>query len=326
MDVSVTIVGWNRSDLLASCLRSVFATPRSVDYEVIVVDNASQDDSVAMVRAAFPQATLLASARNLGFARAQNQAIGVARGRYVLMLNPDATIRPDTIPTLLRLMARHPTVGALGCAEDRQRGLGTATSGAFLDYPSLARTSGENLWAALRPPRTVDLRWLLDPVRRWMGEELREVDVLEVAWCVGALLFVRREALAQVGGFDEQFFLFDEDLDLCRRMREAGWRIAFTTETRFSHVGGASSALRDDIGRIPGQSRRWYFQKHHGRVAAALFHLQHVILHQGLLAWRRRLGGWAAGSGGRVVEVAHDGERLGRRREHEPASLGTAQD
>ena len=96
MDVSVTIVNWNRAALLAQCLRSVFATPRTVEYEVIVVDNASDDDSVDMVRASFPDVRLIVNETNRGFASAQNQAMGAALGRYVLMLNNDATVEPDT--------------------------------------------------------------------------------------------------------------------------------------------------------------------------------------------------------------------------------------
>ena len=288
MDVSVTIVNWNRAALLAQCLRSVFATPRTVEYEVIVVDNASDDDSVDMVRASFPDVRLIVNETNRGFASAQNQAMRAALGRYVLMLNNDATVEPDTLHTLVRLMAEHPDVGALGCMERGQASLGTGTSGAFPTFPSLGRTVMENLWAVIHPPRSWDVGWLARPVHRWLGEELPEVDVLEVAWVVGALLMVRREVVAQVGGLDERFFLFDEDADLCRRIRSAGWVVAFTTRTSFAHHGGGSSALRSDIEKIRGQSRALYLRKHEGRLVAALSHVQHFVLVTCLLSWRRR--------------------------------------
>lgn len=295
MDVSVTIVSWNRAALLEQCLASVFATPRTIDYEVIVVDNASYDESVEMVRASFPGVRLIVNATNLGFGSAQNQAMAAARGRYVLMLNNDATVGPETLPTLVRLMDEHPDVGACGCPDGRQLSLGGATSGAFRSFPSLGRTVMENFWAVVRPPRSWDIGWLARPFHRWMGEELREVDLLEVAWVVAALLVVRREVIDEVGGFDEQFFLFDEDVDLCRRIRAAGWDVAFTTKTSFSHQGGASSALRSDIERVRGESRALYFRKHAGRGAAALSRIQHFALRSCLLAWRHRLERLARG-------------------------------
>jgi GT2 family glycosyltransferase len=288
MDVSVTIVNWNRAALLAQCLRSVFATPRTVEYEVIVVDNASDDDSVDMVRVSFPDVRLIVNETNRGFASAQNQALRAALGRYVLMLNNDATVEPDTVHTLVRLMAEHPDIGALGCLERGQASLGTGMSGAFRTFPSLGRTVMENLWAVMHPPRSWDVGWLARPVHRWLGEELPEVDVLEVAWVVGALLMVRREVMERVGGFDERFFLFDEDADLCRRIRSAGWVVAFTTRTSFAHHGGVSSALRSDIEKIRGQSRALYLRKHEGRLVAVLSHVQHFVLRTCLLSWRRR--------------------------------------
>jgi len=287
--VSIAIVNWNRAGLLEECLRSVFATARTVDYEVIVVDNGSEDDSARMVRERYPQVRLIANSENVGFGRAQNQAIAVAHGAYILMLNNDATVRPDTIPALVRFMDRHPAAACCSCPDGRQQALGTATSGAFRRFPSLGRTVAENLWAVLRPPRSWDLRWLATPVHRWMGEELTQAEFLEVAWLVGALLLVRRDVMQQVGGFDERFFLFDEDIDLCRRIRSGGWLIAFTATTSFCHRGGASSALRSDIDRIRGDSRARYFCKYHGRLTAALFHLQHFALRRCLLPWRRRL-------------------------------------
>src|SRR5262245_26953168 len=289
MDVSVTIVNWNRAVLLAECLRSVFATPRTIAYEVIVVDNGSTDDSVAMVRERFPDVRLIENGGNPGFGRAQNQAIAVARGRYVLMLNNDATVEPDTMPALVRLMDDRPGAGACSCPDRGQTALGTATSGAFRTFPSLGRTVVENVWAVMRPPRTWNIRPLAAHVHRWIGEDLPARGVVEVAWLVGALLVVRLDVMAQISGFDERFFLFDEDVDLCRRIRAAGWTILFTTATSFSHRGGASSALRADLGKVRGESRAHYFRKHAGRWTTALFRVQHFILRRCLLSWRRRL-------------------------------------
>ena len=288
MDVSVAIVNWNRAALLAQCLRSVFATPRTVDYEVIVVDNASDDHSIDMIRTSFPDVRLIVNEQNRGFASAQNQALHAARGRYVLVLNNDTTIEPNTMRTLVELLAERPDIGALGCLERGQTSLGTGSSGAFRTFPSLGRTVMENLWAVMHPPRSWDVGRLARRVHRWLGEELPREDVVEVAWIVGALLIVRREVMTRLGGFDERFFLFDEDADLCRRIRSAGWVVAFTTRTSFAHHGGASSALRPDIESIRGRSRALYLGKHEGRVAAVLSQVQHFVLRTCLLSWRRR--------------------------------------
>jgi GT2 family glycosyltransferase len=289
MDVSISIVNWNRAELLEECLRSVFATPWTIQYEVIVVDNASDDDSIAMVCRSYPQVRLIVNSKNLGFGRAHNQAMAVAHGRYMLLLNNDTIMWPDTIPILVRFMNTHPHVGACSCPDYRQTALGTRQAGAFRRFPSLSRTLVWNLWAVVRPPRQWDIRWLATPVQHWLGEELVKEDALEVAWVVGALLLLRKEVMEQVGGFDEQFFLFEEDSDLCRRIWAAGWSVVFTGVTSFAHKGGESSALRSDIERIRGDSGAKYFRKHHGRVAAALFRLQHYVLRTCLLSWRRWL-------------------------------------
>lgn len=288
MDVTVTIVNWNAAESLAACLRSVHASLHALGSEVIVVDNASDDGSVDALAAQFPTTVWIRNATNVGFAAAQNQAIRMARGRHVVLLNNDAVVESDTIPTLVRFMEEHPEVGACSCPEHRQRALGAAHSGAFLRFPSLGRTTLENLWALLRPPRGWDVSRLASPVHRWMGEVLPDAPHVEVAWIVGALLCVRKHAFEQIGGFDERFFLFDEDIDLCRRMREAGWKVVFTTATRFTHQGGVSSAGRRDIDRIRGDSRALYFRKYHGRPTEWLFRLQHYALRRCLLSLRNR--------------------------------------
>jgi N-acetylglucosaminyl-diphospho-decaprenol L-rhamnosyltransferase len=289
MDVSISIVNWNRADVLEECLRAVFATPRTLAYEVIVVDNASDDASVAMVEKSYPQVRLIVNSKNVGFGRAHNQALAVAHGRYLLLLNNDAIVWPDTIPLLVRFLNTHPEVGACSCPDYRQTALGTRQAGAFRRFPSLHRTLLWNLWAVVRPPRRWDVRWVAAPVHHWMGEDLVPQEAREVAWVVGALLLVRKEVMEQVRGFDEQFFLFEEDSDFCRRIWAAGWKVVFTGVTSFLHKGGASSALRSDIESIRGDSGAKYFRKHHGRGAAALFRLQHFVLRTCLLSWRRGL-------------------------------------
>lgn len=288
MDVSVSIANWNRAELLKECLRSVLSTRPTLQYEVVVVDNASSDDSVAMVRGHFPQVQLIVNAENVGFGRAHNQAMARAQGRYVLLLNNDAAVWPDTIPTLGRFMEGHPEAGACSCPDARQTFLSTSASGAFRQFPSLPRTLLENLWSVFRPPLKWEDAWPLKYIQRWIATALSEVRELEVAWAMGALLLIRKDVLEKIGGFDEQFFLFAEDADLCRRIWAAGWKVFFTTSTSYTHWGGASSGLRSDIEKIRGESGAKYFRKHHGRLAAAMFRAQHEVLRRGLLQWRWR--------------------------------------
>jgi len=290
MDVSVTIANWNRADLLEKCLRSIFATPPAVQYEVIVVDNASSDNSVVLVPERFPQARLIVNPQNVGFGRAHNQAIAVAHGRYILVLNSDTEIWPDTIPTLIQFMDDHVQAGACGCPDYRQTVLSTFMAGACRQFPTLTRTVLENLWCVFRPPMNLHNYWGLRQLRRKVSGDLADFNGREVAWIAGALLMLRREAFETIGGFDEAFFLFTEETDLCRRLWAAGWKVFFTTATSYAHRGGASSELRTDIEQLRGESGTKYFRKHHGWLAALLFRGQHYVLRRCVLQWRIWVG------------------------------------
>lgn len=285
LDVTVTIVNWNRGALLDRCLASVLAA-KGVALEVVVVDNASDDDSRAIVRERFASVRLLCNDRNLGFARAQNQAIAVAGGRYVLALNNDATVHPDTIAHLVRVLDENPDAAVCGCPDARQVTLRGARAGAFRSFPSLPGTIAENVWAVVRPPaRRVDaLARTLRADAAW-----RDRRTLEVAWVIGAVLLLRRSALDAVGSFDEGFFLFGEEVDLCRRLRTAGWKVLFAPGTQIEHVGGAGSALRGDVERLRRDAGARYFRKHHGALAGRVFTLQHWLLRERLLPWRGRV-------------------------------------
>jgi GT2 family glycosyltransferase len=290
VDVSVSIVNWNRADLLEACLRSVVATSSSVAYEAIVVDNGSTDDSVTMVRTQFPQVRLIINRENRGFGRAHNQAISVSRGRYILLLNNDATVGSDTIPTLVDFMDQNPGAGICTCQCYRTTPSREPVHTAFPRFPSLSRAVLWNLWVLLRPPLGRDNCRFIAPIKRCLEEGLPPTIVGSAAWVVGALLMLRRDMLRTVGMFDERFFLFFEEIDLCRRALAGGWSVLFTPSTSYLHKGGGSSQLRADLQRLIGASGATYFRKHHGPLAAALFSAQHYALRRCLLPWRSRLG------------------------------------
>ena len=287
MDVSVTIANWNRAELLERCLQSIYATPQSIDFEIIVVDNASGDHSVAMVRERFPHVRLIINAQNHGYGRANNQAMAVAGGRYIVVLNNDAAVFPETIPALVKFMDLHPRAGLCGCPTDDEIG-----DLPYHCFPTVARRTLYNLWLVFfRPPFGWGNGWFAEPLKRYLlGEVLDASSEQEAAWMGGALLFLRKKMIEEIGGFDEQFYFYGEAIDLCRRARAAGWTIMFTRSTSYAHQGGASSELRTDTDRLLLESGANYFRKYQGRLAAGIFRAQHYLLQMCLLRWRYGLG------------------------------------
>ena len=263
-DVSIIVVNWNTHDLLADCLNSVAATAGELDLEIVVVDNASTDGSQAMVRQTFPHVRLIANAENVGFARANNQGLAACRGRYVLLLNSDALLTPNSLQTMLDLAESRPRVGIVGAHLRNRDGSFQASHSPF-----------PNLWQEFLILSGIG-RLLYG---RWYpshGPEENEgpqvVDYVE-----GACLLVRRAAFEQVGGLDEGYFMFSEEVDWCYAMREKGWQVWYQPEARVIHLGGGSSRNRRpqreaDLYR----SRIRFVRKHYGITAAWLLKAQIV--------------------------------------------------
>jgi GT2 family glycosyltransferase len=232
VDLSILIVNYNTRDLTLGCLKSVFASSTRYTYEVILIDNASRDRTVEAVEELYPQVRLIRNTDNVGFSRANNQGIKAARGRYVLLLNSDTVIQPDTLDVMLRFMDEHPEVGASGCkivlpdgSLDKacKRGFPTPSASFYYAFgfsrlfPNVPRFNQYQLG-------------YLDPDREY------PVDCL-----VGAFMLVRREAIEQVGMLDEEFFMYGEDIDWCYRLKEAGWVNYYYPRTHIVHYKGASS-------------------------------------------------------------------------------------
>lgn len=259
MDVSVIVVNWNTRKLLEQCLGSVYETAGSLAVEVIVVDNGSSDGSVEMVRERFPQARLIANPENLGFARANNQAMKIARGRYFLLLNSDAALRPGALQSLVDRMEARPEGGIVGGRLVNPDGTFQAS---YMDFPTLwgevmlmlkLHTLFRTRYFPSHPPAE--------------SEAAREAD-----WIPGACMLVRRQLWEQIGGLDETYFMYSEEVDWCRRARQVGWKVYYTPEAEIVHWGGQS------IGRVSAEKRarvyrgKWlFFRKHRGRRTAALF-------------------------------------------------------
>lgn len=263
-DLSIIIINWNTRDLLVRCLHAIEQTAGELDLEIIVVDNASSDDSVPVLRRQFPSVHLVANSSNVGFARANNQALRMARGRYYLLLNSDAFVHAGAVRTMLEYMEQHPKVGGVGCQLVYEDGTLQRSCSSF---PTLATELWQALWLdRLFPKSPVFGRYLMS---YWDMNDMREVDCV-----LGACLMLRREAIAQVGLFDERFFMYSEEVDLCYRLKRAGWAIYFVPSASATHIWGGSA------NKVPAQtflrlynSRLYFFRKHYGPMTAALYRL-----------------------------------------------------
>ena len=278
VDLSVIIVSWNVRELLQRCLQALvpsskFQVPCSPlnnlergtwNLELIVVDNASSDGSAAMVRQHFPQVRLIANNSNLGFTHANNQGLAASQGRYVLLLNPDTEVVGDAVATLLAFLEAHPDVGVVG---PQLRFPDGSIQPSRRRFPTLATAFVES--TVLQP-----LFAGSSLLRRYYVADQPDDVTQDVDWLVGACLLVRREAIEQAGPLDEGFFMYSEELDWCRRLKQAGWRIVYLPAAQVIHYEGKSSeqnlAARDI--RFHSSKVR-YFRKHHGAWSAELLRL-----------------------------------------------------
>jgi len=231
--VSVVIVNWNTVDMLRECLRSVLAETRS-SVEVFVVDNASRDGSADMVAREFPGVCLIANSENRGFAAANNQALVQARGRALLLLNPDTVVLDRAIDRMLDWLDEHPEVGAVTCALRNSDGSPQKSCGRFYSF-----------WGTLFDNRALSR---LLPSSRFLARRFLSywdhASVRQVDWARGAVLMVRRAAAEVVGLLDEQFYIYGEEIDWCYRLRQAGWPLVFIPHAQVVHHGRASMDQR----------------------------------------------------------------------------------
>jgi N-acetylglucosaminyl-diphospho-decaprenol L-rhamnosyltransferase len=231
MKLSIIIVNWNTCDLLVQCLDSVFHSSPESGLEVIVVDNASDDDSVATVSGKFPSVKLIQNQENLGFARANNLAIPACQGEYILLLNSDTVVPTGALSMMIDTLDVHPKVGAVG---PKLTNLDGSFQASYANFPSL---SSEFLLV------TGLSRWVIgkyapspDPMP---GEEPRPVD-----WVAGAALMVRKLAIDQIGLMNESYFFYSEETEWCWRLWKARWEVWYLPQVEITHLGGGSSRLR----------------------------------------------------------------------------------
>lgn len=259
IDLSVIILNWNVRDLLDRCLASIRSEHYSI--EIIVVDNASSDDSVAMVQTKYPHVTVIANAINRGFTGGNNQGLEVAHGRYLMVLNPDTEMVGAALDRLIAFLDDHADVGAVGpqlLNPDR------SIQSSRRRFPTVLIGFFESTWLQSLAPRG----WL----RRFYLDDVSPNQAQDVDWLTGACTVFRREVIDRVGGYDAQsFFMYSEELDLCRRVKQAGWRIVYVPDAQVIHYVGKSSEQAVAARHIYfNTSKVRYYRKWHSRVAAEL--------------------------------------------------------
>ncbi|MBN1846504.1 MAG: glycosyltransferase family 2 protein [Sedimentisphaerales bacterium] len=270
MDISCIIVSWNARRHLLETLRSVAEATAGRRREIIVVDNASTDHSPQAVAERYPEVILIRNDENLGFSRANNLGLARSRGRYVALINSDVVVRPDCLTHLYDYMERHPEVGMLGPRILNPDG---SLQVSCRHFPSV----WNNLCQILGLNRLFSRsRRFSEPfMHYWPHDAVHDIDVLS-----GCFWFVRREALRQVGGLDERFFIYGEDIDWCRRFHEKGWKVRFLPEAQAVHYHEASSSndpLRFYIEMQKADLQYW--QKHHGSRGRAAYRLLILLRH-----------------------------------------------
>lgn len=257
-DLSIIIVSWNVADLLAACLDSIAAQADALQFEVIVVDSASSDGTPARVQASYLHVKLIPQTENLGFTRCNNIGLGIASGRYVLLLNPDTLVLPGALLQMVAFLDAHPDVGIVGPRTLNADGTHQSTRRRF---PTLATGLFESTWLQPFAPPGV--------LRRYYAADIPDDAVADVDWVQGSALMARRELVEQIGLLDEGYVMYAEELDWCRRAKDAGWRVVYLGTAAIVHYGGKSAEQAGARKHILFQtSKLRYFRKYHGTAIA----------------------------------------------------------
>lgn len=238
--VSFVIVNWNTKDLLRACLESIRKTVKRTSFEIWVVDNASSDGSVRMVRERFPEVKLIQNAENLGFARANNLALKRMSGKYAVLLNSDTVLKENAIEILVDCMEKNPRAGVSGGSLLNEDG---SRQNSIANFPTLAtELLNKSLLRRLFP-------------KRFPGKENGAAkEVQQVESIVGACMVVRKKAIEEAGLLDENYFFFLEETDWCLRFREKGWNILHNPEAEIYHLQGGSAR------KVPVRARTEYWR------------------------------------------------------------------
>lgn len=252
--LSIIIVNFETPDYTLQCLRSIYEHPPSCGFEIILIDNGSSDGSLELIRREMPEVICIETGSNLGFARANNLGINNARGEYVLLLNSDTKVLDRSLDDLLGYLVAHPDIGAAGARQLDGEGRLQLAWGDFPNFFS----------EILR--KVMHRRLSLNDLRVRDYLEQRYAGSSEVDWVSGSCFLARRHAFFDAGLFDEHFFMYFEDVDLCRRIKDKGWKIHYKSDTTIVHYGGISA--KKNILRVLLEHRRsqlYFTRKYYGR-------------------------------------------------------------
>lgn len=254
VDLSVIIVSWNVVDLLVACLDSLKGSAGDYQLEVIVVDSASRDDTVTRIQRDYPWVKLLPQTENLGFVRCNNIGLAAAQGRHVILLNPDTEVIGDALAKMIAYLDANPTVGILGPHTLNTDG---STQSSRRRFPDLKLAFFESTWLQGYAPQ----KWLDD----YYITQPADDATLDVDWVQGSALMARREVYEQIGGLDPLYIMFYEELDWCKRAKDAGWRVVYLGTAQITHHGGKSTDQVTANKHIYfNESKLRYFHKYYG--------------------------------------------------------------
>lgn len=258
-DLSIIVVNYNTKELLQRCIYSIYSNGKNVDPEIWVVDNASTDGSAKILKDEFPKVHLIANEENVGYVRANNQAVRQARGRYILLLNPDTVILGNALERLVEFVDEHPLAGIVGpkVYDDESRatvqlscrGFPTYLNALFSRYSPLTRLFPHNKFS-----------------RRFLMSDWGHNGTIEVDWVSGCCMIIRKEVLEQIGLLDEQYKMFFEDVDICYRARRAGWGVFYHPKAEIIHYIGktrSKAPFRTIVERH--RSMKHFYTKHYRR-------------------------------------------------------------
>ncbi len=255
MDVSIVVVSFKVKDLLQKCLSSIYRETQNLEFEVFVVDNNSQDGSVEMVQSNFPRLQLIVNKTNIGFAKACNQAIKKSKGEYILLLNPDTEITDNAICKTWEFMRQKKDAGIAGCKIQNEDGTLQTSVRRFPDLLShiIILLKLHNFFPNFESIKKYYMSG-------WPYNETKVVDQV-----MGAFYMIRREVLKKIGLLDEHFYIWYEEVDLCKRTLKAGWKTYFYANAQIIHQKGQSFSKRTKLVKqlIFNRSLLYYFFKHH---------------------------------------------------------------
>ena len=256
MKLSIVILCWNDRDVIVNCLQSIYDSTHSIPFEVIVSDNGSTNDTIEVIRKKFPQVHVIENGSNLRFSKGNNVGIQASKGEYVLILNPDTLIHDGALDKLVQFADQQPKAGAFGCRVLNPDGTYQVSARPFATI--------RGAWIA-----ALYLRWLgyfsdlflSDSYPGWKGDTQRTVG-----WVSGCFILIRSELVKRMGGFDEQFFYYYEDMDLCHRVWDAGFSIMFNPQMTITHLGGQTTKRSPKAFVLDSQITRYrYYYKYFGR-------------------------------------------------------------